>query len=476
MEPPEISPEYFIPDYTDLTNDKRLDVRLKQLSNSLCNRPGSNISQLSEGRADQIAYYRLLENEKLTEAALMDELTGRMGNLCAGRNLLCIQDTCEINLSGNKNRVRPGTGLGRSDNSENATCFKLHPGLVLDEHDFAPLGFSGIKVFHREEEGPDRHQRNYKRQPIREKESYKWIEVAQQSKATLSRANRITTIQDREGDIFEQFALVPDQNHHLLVRSRTTRNLSGGPDLYSAMKGLPISGAYFIEIDEDKRNKRQKRTAQMAIAYGQFRIKRPANLKAKDYPDHIEVNGVWAQEITSGIAEADLVNWKLLTTHSINNLEDATKMVEWYGARWHIEQVFRLLKRQGFGIEDSRLETGWAIRKLVLIQLSGLLKILQMKIAYESPEGGQPIEEVFDKEEIKVLAHLNKRLQGKTDKTKNRNDPQRTKWAAWIIGRLGGWKGYDSQGPPGVICLKKGLDRFNGILEGIKIAKDMCTG
>lgn len=106
MEPPEISPEYFIPDCTDLTNDKRLDVRLKQLSNSLCNRPGSNISQLSEGRADQIAYYRLLENEKLTEAALMDELTGRMGNLCAGRDLLCIQDTCEINLSGNKNRSR----------------------------------------------------------------------------------------------------------------------------------------------------------------------------------------------------------------------------------------------------------------------------------------------------------------------------------------------------------------------------------
>ena len=99
-----------------------------------------------------------------------------------------------------------------------------------------------------------------------------------------------------------------------------------------------------------------------------------------------------------------------------------------------------------------------------------------MNIAYNDPEEGQCIEEVFNEEEIRVLVHLNKTLQGKTIKTQNHNNPQKSKWAAWIIGRLGGWKGYDSQGPPGVICLKKGLDRFNAIIEGINIAKDMCTG
>ncbi|MGM1054812.1 MAG: hypothetical protein ACQEWG_02880 [Bacteroidota bacterium] len=58
------------------------------------------------------------------------------------------------------------------------------------------------------------------------------------------------------------------------------------------MKELPISGTYLIETDEDKRNKRQKRTAQMAIGHWQFRIKHPANLKVKDYPNYIEVYGV----------------------------------------------------------------------------------------------------------------------------------------------------------------------------------------
>jgi len=204
-------------------------------------------------------------------------------------------------------------------------------------------------------------------------------------------------------------------------------------------------------VSEDKRKNKKKRIAQIAICYGTFRIKRPANLNKTDYPEYITVNGVWAQEVTDGVDDTELINWKLLTTHEINNCEDAIKMVEWYGARWYIEQIFRLLKPQGFGIEDTQLESGWAIRKLVLMQLSALLKILQMNIAYNDPEGGQPIEEVFTQQEIEVLTTLNKRLQGKKAKTQNQHNPSTTAWATWVIGRLGGWKGYDSLVPPGVI-------------------------
>ena len=70
---------------------------------------------------------------------------------------------------------------------------------------------------------------------------------------------------------------------------------------------------------------------------------------------------------------------------------------------------------------------------------------------------------------------MNNKLQGKTTKLQNHHDPKRTKWAAWVIGRIGGWKGYDSQGPPGVIILKRGLDRLCYLIEGIKLAKDVGT-
>ena len=98
-----------------------------------------------------------------------------------------------------------------------------------------------------------------------------------------------------------------------------------------------------------------------------------------------------------------------------------------------------------------------------------------MNIAYADPEGGQPIEEVFDTQQIEAMHLMNNKLQGKTTKQQNLHDPKRTKWAAWIVGRLGGWKGYDSQGPPGVIVLKRGLDRLYYIIEGINLAKDVGT-
>lgn len=468
------SPLHFVADYRDLTGDKRLNDRAKALFDRLSLSPGSVIRKLSDDRAEQVAYYRLLENERLSEGALIEELTSRVVPLVTGRDILCIGDSSEVNVSGNRHRHRPDSGLGRSDNADNASCFKIHPALVLDADRLVPLGFSGIKVYHRPVEQVDRFARDYKKLPIDQKESYKWIEVSSESKKVLAGASRVTFIQDREGDIYEQFCLIPDERHHLLVRSRVTRRLAEGSDLYAELPTLPIAGHYTVEIPADKRKGRKKRMAEIAVRYGSFELRRPANLKRYGYPELVRLNCVWAHEVTPGVS--DPVDWKLLTTHGIAGFADAAKLLDWYGSRWYIEQVFRLLKNKGFGIEGSQLESGWAIRKLVLMQLSALLKILQMNIAYSDPEGGQPIEEVFTQEEIEVLGHMNNKLQGSTAKTRNNNSPKTVKWAAWVIGRMGGWKGYESQGPPGVICLKNGLERLANIMEGIKLAKDMCTG
>lgn len=115
---------------------------------------------------------------------------------------------------------------------------------------------------------------------------------------------------------------------------------------------------------------------------------------------------------------------EVTTTHRIEKFEEALQIVYCYSVRWYIEQVFRLLKHQGFGIEESELESGWALAKLVIMQLSALLKILQMNIAYSQPEGGQPIAEVFDAEQIEVLHKLNRKLQGNTKKLSNNFDPK----------------------------------------------------
>ena len=105
--------------------------------------------------------------------------------------------------------------------------------------------------------------------------------------------------------------------------------------------------------------------------------------------------------------------------------------------------------------------------------LSSILKIIQMKLAYDSEEEGQNIEEVFTQPEQECLNELNRKLEGKTDKLKNPFSPNQLKWATWIVGRLGGWKGYTSQRTLGLITLKTGLDKFYLIYEGWTLAKDV---
>lgn len=468
-----MGPTNFIANYEGFLGDVRLESRGKKLWNRLSLTPCSSIRRLSSDYAEQKAYYRFLNNEKVSEKSLAEEATGRMKRLSPNKHLLCIQDTCEVNLHKHKGRIKGGSGLGSSDNSDNSTCFKLHPGLVVDAGNIAPLGFSAIKLFHRPDDRPHRHKRKYKRQPIEEKESYKWLEVAQESKGTLSEAASVTFIEDREGDIYEQFSRVPDGQFHLLVRSKTTRRLTNGKNLYQYLEQTPVAGTYTIDIPTDKRKDQYKRKATIELRFTNCSLKCPKNLKNKGYPSSIQMSCISVREKDDNVSNP--VDWKLLTTHNVESYQQALLMVEWYSARWYIEQLFRLLKKQGFGIEETELENGWAIRKLVVMQMTALLKILQMNIAYADPEGGQPVEEVFTPQEIDVLHSMNNKLQGKTRKQQNLNDPKNTKWACWVVGRLGGWKGYDSQGPPGVIVLKRGLDRLGYIIEGMELAKDVYT-
>jgi hypothetical protein len=468
----EPNPQYFVPDYEGMLPDKRLEKRVVNMISSLSRTPNSSIRKISSTLAEYKAYLRLLDNDRLEEKFLIEELSIRAGKVSNGRHLLVLSDTSEINMSKHKCRLKSGSGLGRSDKSDTFHCFKIHPGLVLDANNHSPLGFSHIKVFHRDEEMPNRYKRNYKRQPIEDKESYKWIEVAQKSKEVLATAASVTIIEDREGDIYEQFALIPDEKTHLIIRSRVTRKLKDGNSLYEEVDSTPVAGTYSVIVPTDKRKGQYKREAILEMRFTSCEITRPQILNSKDYPPFIKVTCISAKEI--GRVHKP-ISWKLLTTHKVENFEEALQIVFTYSTRWYIEQVFRLLKHQGFGIEESELESGFALRKLVLMQMSALLKILQMNIAYTQAEGGQPIEEVFNEEQVVTLQKLNNKLQGKTQKLKNNNNPKTTKWAAWIVARLGGWKGYESQGPPGVIVLKNGLIRLEYIIEGIRLEKDVGT-
>src|SRR6266487_3054840 len=47
--------------------------------------------------------------------------------------------------------------------------------------------------------------------------------------------------------------------------------------------------------------------------------------------------------------------------------------------------------------------------------------------------------------------------------------------AAWIIARIGGWKGYASESKPGNRTMRTGLMQFENIIIGWTMAKNLCA-
>ena len=153
------------------------------------------------------------------------------------------------------------------------------------------------------------------------------------------------------------------------------------------------------------------------------------------------------------------IEWRLLTSHEISEQSQALLVVVYYQMRWFIEQLFRILKKQGLNIEATQLESKDAIIKQWILAFSVACMVLQLTLARNQSEG-HAITAAFDEKDQIVLNQLCQKLEGNTTKLQNPFPSDQLSWATWIIARLGGWKGYKSQRPPGPITILRGLKKF----------------
>jgi len=321
-------------------------------------------------------------------------------------------------------------------------------------------------------EKKDSSRQEMMRLSIEEKESFKWIEAARQCKEVLGEAQAVILVQDREADIYEQFIEVPDDKTFLLIRSRCDRNLTGGDKLWQRVSEQPCCGTYTVSVEGDSRRKQVCREAVLEVRYAQGEIKKPRGTDREQASALVTI--VEAREVTAGIENP--IEWKLITTLPVESFADARQVIEWYTCRWMIEEVYRVMKKESFNIEGSELESGWAIRKLSLMLMDTILKLFQMQYAYSLPEG-EAIEGCvgFDEPELTCLEALTPKWEGKTDKQQNPYKKKSLAWACWTLARLGGWKGYQSQRPPGITTWLNGLQKFYVLFEGWALQKDVGT-
>lgn len=449
------------------------DKRLLNRGNSILNRLFANsiysIRQLASSDSEAKAMYRFLQNDNVSEANIVKNMSSNCVSCVGNKSVLCIQDTSEINLYNHKNRIKKDDYIGLNG-TVGSLGFLIHPSFVLDSETLIPYGFSDVKIWNRTHEEPKKdHSHQKKLLPIEEKESYKWIESSQNTKKVLENASEIIIIQDREGDIYEQFCLVPDQRTHLLIRAKTNRILQGKQKLFEYLSNQPLQGTYTVDLEGDKRRNIKKRTATIEVRFSKVTLT-GNQYTNKNLPEKVTLYAIEAKEVGENIENP--IHWRLLTTKKVEDFATALLCIEWYTCRWIIEEVFRILKKEGFNIEASELSQGKAIRKLCLMMLETIIKLFIMQIAYDREEEIEP-RSCFTQEEIDCLEIQIKQLEGKTEKLKNPYIRSDLKRYIWAIARLGGWKGYLSERKPGITTFWIGLQKFTAIMQGWILFRDV---
>ena len=405
-------------------------------------------------RSQIVRYGRFLDNRKVTVASLIEGWGKQTAIAVAGRHVLAIHDTSEINFRTSPEHRR---GLGEIAKG-NSYGVLLHPMLAVDAQSGDSLGLVAGEIWTRQGRQVIAHDKR----AASERESRRWLSTALASKQVLSAASMVTVIGDRESDIYSAWAQVPEGRFHLLSRSMQDRALVGGGSLDATVAAFPIAARRTLGLVE--RAGRPARHAELEMRFGEVTIKRPHRCDP-DLPEGVRLRVVEVSEPNPPAGQEPL-RWCMLTTHQVQSSADAWQIVAWYKLRWTIEQLFRTLKKQGLRLEDSQVETADRLLKLTAIATHAAALIMQLVQARDG-QRIQPASIAFTADEIGAL-HATEADQyaPRTEKQRNPHPKDTLAWAAWIIARLGGWDGYSSSKPPGPITFKHGLDYFHGIAKG----------
>lgn len=263
---------------------------------------------------------------------------------------------------------------------------------------------------------------------------------------------------------------MPDEKTDLLIRASTNRTLKDKTKLFSCLSAQPSEGSYEVEVKAKK--KRNKRTAHLEVRYKEVEITK-TDSAGKGVAPSVKLWLIEAKEV--GYEGRDKLCWRLLTTLAVESIEMASLCIEWYTWRWRIEEVFKILKKEGYDIEASELESAAAVRKLCLLIMEVCIKLFLMRLAYSQPEAELAAESCFSGEEQQFLEAQIPVLEGKTEKQKNPYKHKSLQRYAWVIARLGGWKGYEKKRRPGITCLWIGLKRFKDAFQGWQIHRNVST-
>lgn len=357
-------------------NDQRLNQRVTRILSALGERPTASIPAACGGRTEMTAAYRFFDNDKATYAKILEpHVAHTRERVRAQKVVLCVQDTSEIELTRPQQQV---AGAGPLAAGSRQGIF-LHL-LEAFTPDGTPLGSIWSHIWARDEAAlqtpPQDKRKQRKAAPIEAKESFRWLQGLRHTRALAEECPDVTCVcvADSESDIYELFAEPRGETNpvHWLIRLCQDRALAGNPEeeeaavqarlIRAGVAQAPVLFTKEIAVrgrvpkvsceDRGRRQPRQGRQAVVEVRAATLTL-RPPSRPGRPLPE-VTVNVVWVREVNPPADDVP-VEWLLVTTLPIDDIEQVREIIQYYCVRWMIEVLFRTLK-SGCRVEERRFE------------------------------------------------------------------------------------------------------------------------
>jgi hypothetical protein len=435
--------------------DRRRTRRAVRVAAQMVRHPAASIPAQASSWSATKASYRLFSEEEVTFEALSAQHWA-LTRQAAGQyeRILMIQDTSCLDFTGH-----PAADAMGAIGDHRGRGLMIHSTLAVNpEGPGEVLGLAYQALFCRQPT-PDKETHTERKRRARESEIWR-TSIREVGAAPAGR--RWVHVCDRYADDFETFEACGQVGADFVIRAAQNRRAALGHEareasdhLLELVRSWEPSGGKLLWVRS--RPTRQARWAKLLVAFAPVTIL-PSWLAGR----RAEPSRLWAVRVweMSPPEDEEAIEWILLTTVPVPDLDKAVTIAFWYSLRWLIEEYYKCLKT-GCSAEKRQLEEVERLRACIGILAVVAVRLLQLKQqARVHPE--RPARACAPQGHLAVLAaYLHRSVEGWTI---------REFWRE--VARLGGFLARKRDGEPGWQTIWRGWQRLDLMTLGAGLANE----
>jgi len=215
------------------------------------------------------------------------------------------------------------------------------------------------------------------------------------------------------------------------------------------------------------------RTAELAIRYARIQVPPPRN-----DPRFKQPLSAWAVHVVEldPPAGVEPVEWMLLTSEPVENIDQANRCVDWYTYRWLIEEWHKA-EKTGCRLEASQLKSADALERLAALIAVVAVRLIQLReLAQAATSPGGPVGESLS-DQPAALRNLVPSdwimVVSRLAKCRQECLTPRLFWLT--LAKRGGFIGRKSDGLPGWQTIWKGWAEVVLLVQGVEMHRAIAA-